>query len=132
MNLKTKFSQLVQRPVKSCESQGDATRCFGCKREVPLHDFHHIPDMVALKSLQGSIIRESATSGSMLVPGRYAIGEQYRSFVYCEDCDKKLSLAEKKVLVWHLCAHSPACDEQDALCRLRRGEHLCAQIDNGL
>ena len=137
MNLKTKigrlFRQPVKQPIKSNELRGDETQCPGCHRKVPFRDFHRIFDMAALKSFESSIVRESATSGSIYVPGRFASGDgRYGSFVYCQECNERLSLAEKKVLIWHLCAHLPAHDEQDALRRLERGEHLCAQVDKGL
>lgn len=132
MSLKAKVSRLFQRTIESCASQEDAIWCPGCRRKVPLGNFHHIADMVASKEFRGSIVRTSATSGQMVVPGRYASGEEYGTFVYCEECNETLSLAEKKVLIWHLCAHSPACDEMEAARRLERGNHLCAQIDKGL
>ena len=135
MGLKSRIDQLFRRrdTNTSPESRGSETRCPGCSRKVPFWDFHRIPDIVALKSFENSIVKESATSGSFYVPGRFACGNgQYGSFVYCQDCNEKLTVAEKKVLIWHLCAHSPACDKPDALRRLERGEHLCAQIDKGL
>lgn len=129
MNLKASisrlFRQLARQSANGTEFRGSETQCPGCDREVSLWDFHRIPDMAARKNIGRSV--------GMCVPGRYATGDgEYGTFVYCCNCNGTLSLAEKKLLIWHIMAHAHACDEADALCRLDRGNHLCAQIDRGL
>ena len=57
------------------------------------------------------------------------------TFPYCETCHCRVSLGEKKILIWRLvsCAGFwPGEEEEDAIRRLERGEMLCRQIDKGL
>lgn len=103
-------------------------QCLGCRRQRELAEFHGIPDVVAFKSVQNSIVRTSATSGQMDIPGRFSTG--CGTFIWCTECDASLDMTEKKKLIWRLCTHSY--DEADALANLERARHLCAQIERGL
>ena len=52
------------------------------------------------------------------------------ALIYCEICNARLSIPEKKEFIWNLCGG--VYNEAQALHQLERSRHLCAQIDKGL